>query len=92
MEDNKTTTESTKRFTYEQLEKIATELSSQVQQLSARLNEANMFNTFKRLDYCFKVMELSPEVSASFFSPEFVERCAEEIEELMTPAQTVEKE
>lgn len=72
------------KFTYEQLEQIAGNLSTQVQQLSAKLQEANMFNMFKRLDYCFKVLEISPSLSANVLSSDFVERCAKEIEELMT--------
>ena len=90
MEEKKeTTAEQPKRFTYEQLEQIAGNLSNQVQQLSARLQEANMF---KRLDYCFKVLEVAPTLSAAMFSPDFVERCAKEIEDLMTPPAPVEEE
>ena len=93
MEEKKeTVAEQPKRFTYEQLEQIAGNLSTQVQQLSARLQEANMFNMFKRLDYCFKVLEVAPTLSATMFSPGFVEKCAKEIEELMTPPASVEEE
>lgn len=77
--------EQPRKFTYEQLEQIAGNLSTQVQQLNTRLQEANMFNTFKRLDYCFKVLEVAPTISAIMFSPDFVKGCAKEIEELMTP-------
>ena len=91
-EKNETVAEQPKRFTYEQLEQIAGNLSNQVQQLSARLQEANMFNMFKRLDYCFKVLEVAPTLSATMFSPDFVERCAKEIEDLMTPPTPVEEE
>lgn len=93
MEEKKeTVAEQPKRFTYEQLEQIAGNLSTQVQQLSARLQEANMFNMFKRLDYCFKVLEVAPTLSAAMFSHDFVERCAKEIEDLMTPPVPVEEE
>ena len=93
MEEKKeTVAEQPKRFTYEQLEQIAGNLSTQVQQLSARLQEANMFNMFKRLDYCFKVLEVAPTLSAAIFSPDFVKRCAKEIEDLMTPPAPVEEE
>lgn len=93
MEEKKeTVAEQPKRFTYEQLEQIAGNLSTQVQQLSARLQEANMFNMFKRLDYCFKVLEVAPTFSAALLSPDFVERCAKEIEDLMTPPAPVEEE
>ena len=91
-EKNETGAEQPTRFTYEQLEQIAGNLSNQVQQLSTRLQEANVFNMFKRLDYCFKVVEVAPTLSATMFSPGFVERCAKEIEELMTPPAPVEEE
>lgn len=85
MEEKKETmTEQSKRFTYEQLEQIAGNLSNQVQQLSARLQETNMFNMFKRLDYLFKVLEVAQ--TATLLDPDFVVKCAKEIEELMTPA------
>lgn len=91
MEEKKeTTAEQPKRFTYEQLEQIAGNLSNQVQQLSMRLQEANMFNTFKRLDYCFKVLEVAPTLSSVMFSPDFVEKCAKEIEDLMTPPENLQ--
>lgn len=86
-EVKETKTEQTQKFTYEQLEQIASNLSAQVQQLGARLQEANMINTFKRLDYCFKVLEVSNSLINSLFSDQFVENCAKEIEDLMTPVQ-----
>lgn len=73
MEENKET--KTAKFTYEQLEQIAGNLSTQVQNLNARLQEANLFNMFKRLDYCFKVLEF-----ADKFNPEFVNKCVMEVE------------
>lgn len=85
MEEKKETmTEQSKRFTYEQLEQIAGNLSNQVQQLSARLQETNMFNMFKRLDYLFKVLEVAQ--ATTMLDSDFVVKCAKEIEELMTPA------
>lgn len=71
--------ETPKKFTYEELENIAGNLSSQVQQLTARLQEANMFNVFKRLDYCFKVIE-----NASAFNPDFINVIVTEVEAAMT--------
>lgn len=75
--------EQPKKFTYEQLEQIAGNLSNQLQQMNVRLQEANMFNTFKRLDYCFKVLEVAPTTN-DMFSRDFIQRCANEIEEIMT--------
>lgn len=78
------TQEQVRKFTYEQLEQIATNLSSQVQQLSVKLQEANMFNMFKRLDYCFKVLEVAQNQKIDLLKEEFVKKCANEIQELMT--------
>lgn len=78
------TQEQVKKFTYEQLEQIATNLSSQVQQLSIKLQESNMFNMFKRLDYCFKVLEVAQNQKIDLLKEEFVKKCADEIQELMT--------
>lgn len=74
----------TKKFSYEELEHIATNLSNQVQHLSIELQKANMQNVFKRLDYCFKVIEVNPIVSERLFNKDFINKCAKEIEELMT--------
>lgn len=82
------TEEQPKKFTYEQLEQIAANLSAQVQQLNSRLQEMNMVNIFKRLDYCFKVLELNSEK----LNPEFVVKCAQEIEDIMTPTEEENKE
>lgn len=89
MEEKNTVEEQPKKFTYEQLEQIAGNLSNQVQQLSVKLQEANMINIFKRLDYLFKVVETS---SNLVFSPEFIDRCVKEIEELMTPVNDTEEQ
>lgn len=82
MEENKTTQEAVKtaekKFTYEQLEAIANQLSEQNQQLFAKLKEASMANLFKRLDYLFKVLEFKEN-----FAQEFVETCAKEINSLI---------
>ena len=78
------TQEQVRKFTYEQLEQIATNLSSQVQQLCVKLQESNMFNMFKRLDYCFKVLEVAQNQKIDLLKEDFVKRCADEIQELMT--------
>lgn len=66
------------KMSYEQLENIAHQLSEQAKQLYARLQEANMTNMFKRLDYLFKVVE-----NAHAFSEEFVAKCVSEIEDMI---------
>ena len=73
------------KMSYEQLENIAHQLSEQAKQLYAKLQEANMTNIFKRLDYLFKVIE-----NSHAFSREFTNKCVAEIEDLMTIPQTEE--
>lgn len=67
------------KMSYEQLEDVAHQLSEQVRQLYAKLQEANLENMFKRLDYLFRVVE-----NAHSFSVDFVNKCTSEIESLMT--------
>ena len=93
MEENKETkmeptTEAARpeKMSYEQLENIAHQLSDQAKQLYAKLQEANMVNMFKRLDYLFKVVE-----NAHAFNEEFVAKCVAEIEDLMTVPEAEEE-
>lgn len=74
------------KMSYEQLENIAHQLSEQSRQLYAKLQEANMANVFKRLDYLFKVVE-----NAHAFNEEFVAKCVVEIEDLMTVPESEEE-
>lgn len=75
------------KMSYEQLENVAHQLSEQAKHLYAKLQEANMANMFKRLDYLFKVVE-----NAHAFSEEFVAKCVAEIEDLMTVPESEETE
>lgn len=86
--ETKPTPEATRpeKMSYEQLENIAHQLSDQAKQLYAKLQEANMVNVFKRLDYLFKVVE-----NAHAFNEEFVAKCVDEIEDLMTVPETEEE-
>lgn len=76
------------KMSYEQLENVAHQLSEQNRQLFAKLQELNMANMFKRLDYLFKVIE-----NGHMFKQDFLEKCIAEIESLMTvPEQEEEPE
>mgnify|MGYP000977978757 CR=1 FL=1 len=66
-------------MSYEQLENVAHQLSEQNRQLFNKLQELNMSNVFKRLDYLFKVIE-----SGHMFNEDFLGKCIHEIEDLMT--------
>lgn len=74
------------KMSYEQLENVAHQLSEQNRQLFAKLQELNMVNMFKRLDYLFKVVE-----NGHMFKQDFFEKCIAEIENLMTVPEQEEK-
>ena len=76
-----------KELSYEELKNVAGQLSQQNQQLNMMLQQANMTNMFKRMDYLFKVLELK-----QCFDPEFIIACSDEIQELMTPPVENEEE
>lgn len=67
------------KMSYEELENVAAQLSQQNQQLFARLQQADMTNMFKRLDYLFKVVKYNNE-----FPAEFTKSCIEEIVSMIT--------
>ena len=75
MEENKKN-----ELSYDELKNVAGQLSQQNQQLNMMLQQANMTNMFKRMDYLFKILELK-----DCFDTEFVITCSDEIKELMTP-------
>ena len=76
MEENK---KEQKKLSYEELQNVASQLSQQNQQLNIMLQQANMTNIFKRLDYLFKVLE-----NKNCFNSDFVITCADEIKEIIT--------
>lgn len=75
------------KMSYEQLENVAHQLSEQSRQLYIKLQQANMNNMFKRLDYLFKVIE-----NEHAFNHEFIDKCTNEIEELITVPEESEKD
>lgn len=75
MEENKTA----QKLSYEQLEQVASQLSQQVQNLYAKLQEAEVSNMLSRLNFLFKVVE-----NDSKFPADFVAKCVAEIVEIMT--------
>ena len=76
-----------KELSYDELKNVAGQLSQQNQQLNMMLQQANMTNMFKRMDYLFKILELK-----NCFDSEFVITCSDEIKELMTPPVEQEEE
>lgn len=82
--------DSAKKLTYEQLNGACMQLYQQNQNLLKQLQQANMTNLFKRLDYLFQVLKYESVIK----DPDFVSSCIEEIKEAMTvdAAPTSEKE
>lgn len=86
--------ESPKKLSYEELENVCHQLSAQAQQLNTQnqqlrvaLNEANLTNLYKRLDYLFEVINRDN----SYLAPSFKEQCAKEIETLMATPEVPEE-
>lgn len=75
------------KLSYEELERAANELMMQNQQLYSELQKLNMVNAFKRLDYLFKVIEFN-----TVFDTEFVNKCRDEIMDIIVIKDTDKKE
>lgn len=67
------------KLSYEELENVAHQLSDQSRELYNKLQEANMTNILKRLEYLFKVIE-----NNTVFPKEFTDKCIDEIINIMT--------
>lgn len=83
--------EAKKKLSYEELENVCHQLSAQAQQLNVQnqqlrkmIEDANLTNLYKRLDYLFAVIDKDN----AYLSHNFKVQCAVEIENLMaTPEQ-----
>ena len=67
------------KMSYEELENIAHQLSEQSRVLMQKLQEANMGNMFKRLDYLFKIIEFEHR-----FDDNFTNNCVKEIQDMIS--------
>lgn len=97
IEGNEKQNQESKKLSYDELNKAASELSMQLQSLSRQmglerqkhqqeLQECNMFNVFKRLEFLFKVIE-----NAAMFPTTFVDNVVQEIIALITIPQKQEE-
>lgn len=75
-----------RKLSYEELENVCHQLSAQSQQLSIQnkklrelINESNLANLYKRLDYLYLVIDKDNK----YLSDDFKEKCAKEFETLM---------
>lgn len=92
--EKKLETKAPKKLSYEELENVCHQLSAQAQQLNTQneklkeyINDLNLENLYKRLDYLFKVVN----EDNIYLSPGFKKQCATEIEGLMTPPEETDK-
>ena len=67
------------KMSYEELENIAHQLSEQSRVLMQKLQEANMGNAFKRLDYLFKIIEFE-----HMFDGNFIDKCIKEVQDMIS--------
>ena len=88
-ENNTTSTPTSGKPSYEQLEQGFIQLQQRLMQTEARLGAINL--TAMRLDYLFKVLEVAPKLPVDVLNPEFVTQCAKEIEMHMTPTEPAEE-
>lgn len=81
------------KYTYEQLNDIANRLFQENQYLKQQLQQAEKFiQTFNRLDYLLKIVEIQNSSKSYVFNNDFCYRCVQEIEEIMTIPEEKEKE
>lgn len=88
--------EGQEKLSYEELNNAAIQLSKENAYLKSQLKGASdALRTFSRLDYLFRVVECagSNRNNSVTFANDFVEKCVEEIQNLMTlPEETENKE
>ena len=84
--DNNEEPKEDRKLSYEQLNNICSQLYQENQNLNRQLQQLNMANMFKRLDYLFKVLEFEAVIK----DPEFLNSCISEIKDAMTIPQEEE--
>lgn len=72
--------EKQQKLSYEQLNEACAQLYQQNQNLARQLQQANLSNMFKRLDYLFKVLQYEN----VFEDRVFVDSCILEIQDALT--------
>lgn len=80
VKENKESSENEQKLSYEQLNNACSQLYQQNQHLVKQLQQTNMTNLFKRLDYLFMVLRYE----SVFKDADFVNDCITEIKEALT--------
>lgn len=79
---------SEQKLTYEQLNDACAQLYQQNQALARKLEQVNLTNMFKRLDYLFMVLQYAPVIN----DEKFINNCVAEIKESITIKDEDEKD
>lgn len=86
-----------KKLSYEELNQACMELSEQnqqmqqyIQKLHKQMQQMDFALQTKRMDYLFKIIELSVKAEG-WFSSDFVQKCLEEIQDSLTVSQEQEE-
>ena len=93
--------EKSQKLSYEKLNQVCAEMSQQIQQqnkyiqqLHKKMQEMNFILQNKRMEYLFKVVEITSKSNTpeyACFAKDFVEECVAEIQESLTVPQQEEK-
>lgn len=85
--------EQRQKLTYEELNNACIELQQQNRNLIVQLQQMDLSNAFRRLEYLFRVVECAYDNrnNSVSFSTEFLERCIAEIEATMTISPNVQE-
>ncbi len=75
------------KLPYEQLEGIAMQLQNKLKEAAQRIQELNMSNMFKRMEFLLEIVK-----NPTAFTKEFASKCAQEIEDIMTIPEPQETE
>lgn len=75
-------TEPKKKLTYEELENVAHQLSEQCREMAKRLQNNDLNNVFRRLDFLFAVIQNKEAFAADH--ADFLKKCTDEIVSLIT--------
>lgn len=82
----KTANAEEKKYTYEELTNICNKLLQEREYLQQQLQQASAsLRTIDRLDYLIRIVEADKTTGNWHFDPNFMEKCIQEIQEIMTP-------
>ena len=83
-----------KELSYEELNKIAVQLSKENEWYSRKLTEAEAtLRTINRLDILMRIVDINNHADKFHFNDDFISKCISEIEEIVTlPEETPKNE